>query len=452
MLSLKFFTYTFLILVTPAVQAQYIAEVLEYKPAPGQFINTSPWGVPGSASSIVGGVNGTLCLGAFGGEVVFRFEQPVENHSDNPFGVDFSIFGNPMPDWSEPGAVWVMKDENMNGAPDDTWYELTGSDYYFSSSARECRVTYSNPGNGSGKDVPWADQFGNTGFILANAAHTQTYYPSSDLFPDIPGEQYTLSGTMITGVVDVDHPPILRSARRAFGYADNRFRGNPPYTVPDNPYTPEIENSGGDAFDISWAVDVEGNYMDLDRVDFVKVQNALLHEGGWLGEVSTEITGAVDVEPDHNLSGNLEMIVIGDLPEEIHTTDFQLEVFVYHQGRMQPGQAVGWTTSEDWARVGESHVLTTTGSGINASTTSSQYQVEEAAGISIYPNPAREILHLSGPGNAIVTILDPAGKTVKQVRTGPGTGIIRISSLAAGIYLVRVDQSGEMGWFKFLKE
>ena len=68
-------------MLTPVmVKGQYISEVWSYLPAPGQFINSVPWGLPSSAVSLVGGVDGHLCLGAFGGSVVFRFEQPVENH------------------------------------------------------------------------------------------------------------------------------------------------------------------------------------------------------------------------------------------------------------------------------------------------------------------------------------------------------------------------------------
>ena len=111
------------------MQAQYISEVLEYKPAPGQFINSSPWGIPNSAKSLIGGVTGSMSLGAFGGYVVFKFANPVENDPDNPYGVDFTIYGNPLDEWSEQGIVSVMQDENGNGLPDDTWYELAGSDY-----------------------------------------------------------------------------------------------------------------------------------------------------------------------------------------------------------------------------------------------------------------------------------------------------------------------------------
>ena len=176
--------------------------------------------------------------------------------------------------------VWVMKDENENSLPDDTWYELAGSDYHFSTTLKEYEVSYSNPGGEEARDVPWSDQHGNSGVIKANSVHTQSYYPLSDSFPDIPRDTYALSGTLIQGAVDVDHPPLIRSLKRGFGYADNQIRGSGSHMVPDNPYTPEVEYSGADAFDIAWAVDVVGSYVELDQIHFIMVQNGVLHEGG----------------------------------------------------------------------------------------------------------------------------------------------------------------------------
>ena len=75
-------------------KAQYISQVMEYRPAPGQLINEVPWGTPTAAHSIVEDITGSLSLGSFGGYVVFRFATPVENDPLNPFGVDFTIFGN----------------------------------------------------------------------------------------------------------------------------------------------------------------------------------------------------------------------------------------------------------------------------------------------------------------------------------------------------------------------
>ena len=85
-----------------------------------------------------------------------------------------------------------------------------------------------------------------------------------------------------------------------------------------NPYTRERENSGGDAFDISWAIDENNNYVDLDEIDFVKVQSAVLADGGWIGEISTEIAGAIDIEPDASINGTESIVVVKDLPKEIH--------------------------------------------------------------------------------------------------------------------------------------
>ncbi|MFH0757711.1 MAG: T9SS type A sorting domain-containing protein [Bacteroidota bacterium] len=469
----KTLLYMLLALGSTSLAAQYISEVVSYSPAPGQFINKAPWGLPESAASIIGGVNGSLCLGAFGGEVVFRFDGPVENHPDNPFGVDFTIFGNPLPDWSEPGVVWVLKDENGNGAPDDSWYELAGSDYYFSSTRKNYQVIYTNPGDTVARDVPWEDQMGNTGFIRANSAHVQTYYPCLDFFPGIPEGQYAVTGSMIRGAVDVDHPPLLKSARRAFGYADNQARGNPPYTMPDNPYTPELENAGGDAFDISWAVDPDGKLVELDMIHFVKVVNAVLHEGGWLGEVSTEITGAVDIPPEPGIEGDLELVVIRDLPPEIGTTSYQMEVFAFHRGRLEYNQGVQWSCNAEWAQIDAQNVLTVSGTGpltltasldsdpavkasvsttVNSGVSSALDGAYRSARISMYPNPAKEEIRITGTGEAIISFYNASGMCMKQVQPGSGNNAIRIGELPGGVYMVRIDRGSSVEWMKLLKQ
>ena len=87
-----------------------------------------------------------MSLGGFGGYVVVGFDQPVVNDPRNPYGVDFTISGNAFEAaakgyWSEPGAVMVMRDDNGNGLPDDTWYELAGSNYWFMNSRRVITFT-----------------------------------------------------------------------------------------------------------------------------------------------------------------------------------------------------------------------------------------------------------------------------------------------------------------------
>ncbi len=456
------------------VDAQYIADVFEFVPAPGQFTNSVGWGTPAATNSIVGGVNGSMCLGAFGGYVVFGFEQPVENHPDNPYGIDFTIFGNPAPHWSEPGVVWVMKDINGNGWPDDTWYELAGSDSYFSSTVRGYTVTYFNPGDTTARDVPWSDNLGNNGQILSNSAHLQPYYPHADSFPAIPVDQYSLSGTRIEITVDSLNPTMLSSPKRAFGYVDNQIRGNEPFTKPDNPYTPEMENSGGDAFDLDWAVDTLGQYVELDAIDFVKVQNGVQAHGGWLGEISTEITGAIDVAPDPSLSGEEDLIVIRDLPALLKETQLQLEAFVFHGGRLQSDRDIQWTSSLAEASVDEYDLLRVSGSGdltLTASlvdrpeirtTVTTIVKLDHTAvkqgktlwpEIALFPNPATDHIRIAGVDKAAVSMFDTSGKHCLQIDAYADQNMIDLTPLTKGIYLVKIHlDGGRVKWNKLLVE
>ena len=53
----------------------------------------------------------------------------------------------------------------------------------------------------------------------------------------------------------------------------------------------------GTSFDISWAVDAEGNPVVLPSVDFIRVVTAIDYWNtiAGTGEISTEITGAIDL-------------------------------------------------------------------------------------------------------------------------------------------------------------
>ena len=430
-------------------RAQYIAEVLDYRPAPGQHINAAPWGLPSSAGTIIGGTEGALSLGAFGGFVVFAFGGPVENHPGNPYGVDFTVFGNPVPGISEPGMVYVMNDQNGNGMADDTWYLLAGSDYRFPESRDNYVVTYFNPGGAD--DVPWTDNLGNDGFIFANAQHEQPYYPSADSFPAVDPEQYTLLGHVIRGAIDTTSPAFIRSTPRAFGYADNRLRGTAPWDLPDNPYTYEKENSGGDAFDISWAVDSNGSYVDLDRIHFVKVQTGMMGHAGWLGEISTEITGAVDVSPDPGITGVTQMVVID-------TSRVMLYAYAFQNGRPRPDAVVRWEASVDWATVWPDGVLVLTGSGeleltamlddnpgirATASCTvelpAGIVEVPEGPLISLYPNPAGDHIRLLGIDHAGLAIFSMAGEAVRTIDDYQEGQPVSLEGLAPGAYVIRIS-------------
>ena len=46
---------------------------------------------------------------------------------------------------------------------------------------------------------------------------------------------------------------------------------------------------------IDWAVDSEGNPVDLPGVDFIKIYTGVNQFNGWLGECSTEVMGVTDL-------------------------------------------------------------------------------------------------------------------------------------------------------------
>ena len=57
---------------------------------------------------------------------------------------------------AEPGIVFVSKDANGNGKPDDEWYELKGSEYGKDTETREYEITYYRP-NLANQNVFWKD-------------------------------------------------------------------------------------------------------------------------------------------------------------------------------------------------------------------------------------------------------------------------------------------------------
>lgn len=281
--------------------------LFDYSPAPGQFINNPAIGTPEAASKILTTDNNLVSLGAWGGTIILGFEKPVKNHPGNPYGIDFTIFGNAFSGSSEPGIVWVMNDENGNGLPDDTWYQIAGSSYFHPKTIHNNRLSWCRQPDGS---AIWKDSQGKSGALIKNEFHLQPYYPDSQVFKNYPQDSVSFTGTHLV------HPSFILNGQivlpsLAFGYADNQpvARGVSP-TIPDNPYTPGIrEGAGGDPIDISWAVDPLGNYVDLDEIHFVKIVTGALSDLGVLGEISTEIGSVVASEPS-GISGPINLMVI----------------------------------------------------------------------------------------------------------------------------------------------
>ena len=265
------FTYDYTITVFPKLRPitddskAYVTELLDYTPAPGQFINKKPGNVE-SAEGVLGG-RGLVSLGGWGGSVTYAFDHTVRNHADKN---DLIIYGNAMPTFSEPGVIYVMQDDNANGLPDDKWYEIKGSAHDLEGTDRAYKITYFRPATAEA-DVPWEDSKGNTGVITKNAFHKQAYYPEW-----ITEDSYTISGTLLSNRnIDMSNPSYITSKPFEYGYADN--------------------TSGGDHIDLADAIDAEGNPANLSGIDFIKIQTGVQANMGWLGELSTEITGIADL-------------------------------------------------------------------------------------------------------------------------------------------------------------
>lgn len=314
--------------------AQFASGLANYTPAPGQYTNTEYFGSPTAAKSLVNSNKGLLSLGGFGGSVTLHFSQGIKNDHLNPYGVDFVIYGNSTQNWAEPGIVQVMKDENKNGMPDDTWYEIAGSDHYFKSTYFNYNVEYKNNGLAKAGNIAWTDSKGNSGIIPENSFHKQAYYPTALLFPNIPIDKFSLEGTRLNCKVDLSNPAEVKIKRRGFGYADNTPVISTTNKMPDNPYSSDIEGSGGDAFDIDWAVDKNMQHVKLDEIHFIRVYTAMNDLAGWLGEVSTEIAGIRDVEPSA-MQGILSMIVIEDVKSKMKVGEkAELNAIVFEKGQI----------------------------------------------------------------------------------------------------------------------
>lgn len=279
----------------------YLARVYEYMPAPGQFVNAMPVATDEDTpetmaakaeAAIANNAGKTVCLGAWGGYIVFGFDHPVVNSGDD---YDFRIKGNASyasyakdttrkGGASEPGIVMVSYDANANGIPDDAWYELAGSEYTSPQTIRRYTVTYQRPDGLA--DIPWTDNLGNSGVVPRNSFHQQDYFPL--WAPD----ELTFTGSRLAPNAvdegeDGQHSFILYCYD--YGYADNH-----------------PNKTDGCKFCIRWAVDSNGASVHLPAIHFVKVYTAVQQVCGWIGETSTEITGAEDLHPNMQPTGWIE--------------------------------------------------------------------------------------------------------------------------------------------------
>lgn len=272
--------------------SMFSTRVFEWTPAPGQFINDpsdgSEWNADTTPEEAAAFAEGRLSkglyvsLGGFGGYIVVGFDHSIVNCGQPEIAILGNAFLSPAGSSCEPGIVYVMQDENGNGMPDDTWYELIGSDTFAPTTSRDYSITYYRPEK-DGEPVLWADSHGNEGKVpYLGMFHSQpTYYPVWIKTPS-----YTLTGTCLAARTE-RNPDTGNWANLPFewGYADNV----------GSDWNELTGLNGCNLFSISNAIDADGNSVELKYIDFVKVQTGVNSSAGVLGEVSTEVLGFVDM-------------------------------------------------------------------------------------------------------------------------------------------------------------
>ena len=348
-----------------------------FLPAPGQFVNEgangSGWGGPFTASGVStlknlveGYVTTGISLGSFGGYAVLDFgailrdddnnyvSGGVYNDPNNAYGVDFTLFGNAMSTWAEPGCVQVSQDGT-------TWYDLAGSLHYQTPSSTaggaiwDYSATYTNPVTAdddrttgdtgtTGYNVAYTATYQTrpsstaateSGSVLFNNWHRHNYFPLyHNYFVSVNGHSaldglvnpisgldlsdvgsytaktsaaaasLTLNGVKLVAPKTSSGGNSTASDDYLFGYFDchpNGLRSG----AQVNPYTTgrtTNTNSNGDPMDISWAVypagtviegvDMSGCPVELDAIRYVRVYTGVMQMNGIMGESSSELLGS----------------------------------------------------------------------------------------------------------------------------------------------------------------
>ena len=345
----------------PTVQVEGTG-LVAFLPAPGQFVNEgadgSGWGGPFTKSGastlknlVEGYVTTGISLGSFGGYAVLDFgaitrdasgayvSGGIYNDPNNAYGVDFTLFGNAMYNWAEPGCVQVSQD----GV---TWYNIAGSLHYRPTGADagsaiwDYSATYTNPvaadddlvsgkPGTAGKAVTWSASYKarptssaetESGSVLFNNWHRHNYFPLyNNYFVSVNGHSKldgllnpiagltmtsfgsytaksdtTASTLTLKGVKLVNPSNSVQPDDYLFGYFDchpNGLRSGAQL----NPYTTGRtgnDNSNGDPMDISWAVDKDGTPVYLDAIRYVRCYTGVMQMNGALGESSSELLGS----------------------------------------------------------------------------------------------------------------------------------------------------------------
>lgn len=368
---------------TTAITGSYPSAVNGYLPV-GQFArhNSFGWGTlftdntnknPDTSTPkfLNGYVSTGVSLGMAGGYVQFDMgDNPIENNANNPYGIDFIVYGNAFVGNPEAAGVMVSNDGIK-------WYTLAGSRHYMNGTKWDQKISYVRiegldqralkstftadgiyysenynspseqtqsainaaisaatwhvvPATGTATALnlsywpEWAtrevttssgttvqeEYYGNVWKLGTNphipaVATTETAkennagvnWDKADKTSTKPNgaEVITYSGLTLvpddTQVLGSNPTQAQMTDVYQWGYADVRVNGSA-YGTAINPYASAASvGNGGDGFDLSWAVDENGEPVSISSAKYIRVYSAVLFNAGIFGETSAEVCG-----------------------------------------------------------------------------------------------------------------------------------------------------------------
>lgn len=329
--------------------------------------NTNIKSTSNTTKFLDGYVSTGVSLGMAGGYIQFDMgTRPIMNDANNPYGIDFIVYGNAFVGNPEAASVMVSNDG-------ETWYTLAGSRHYMSDTKWNQKISYARiegtdqraldsaftadgvyystdyvspstqtqtaidaaisaatwqgiPAASSAAAVnlsywpEWAtrvvnnatqgEYYGNVWKIgtdsnipavASTANNAGVNWDKADTTSAVPtgAEVITYSGlTLVPDDTEVLKKQNITNPSQAqmtdvyqWGYADVRVNGSA-YGTAINPYASAASvGNGGDGFDLSWAVDENGEPVSISSAKYIRVYSAVLFNAGIFGETSAEVCG-----------------------------------------------------------------------------------------------------------------------------------------------------------------
>lgn len=301
--------------VSPSLaQSPFAAELLSYRPAPGQFVQDPAFnnpqaalGPPVGGGTFDGDETKAVTLGGFGGVLVLGFDHTVRDDPRNPFGLDCIVFGNAFwaggnvnRRWGEPATIEISLDVNKNGVADDPWFLVSGSHITDSLARWQSQTWDDDAGDPTYPPTEaWWVPFGEIGVWQTWGYRLPESPFEIGLILENPNGPFATEEG-IWGYADCSPTLMLGDMDGDNVIDDEGITPEAFYTVPDDPFAVGVDagSGGGDAFDIAWAIDADtGQPAALPGFDFIRITNATNVIFGPFGERSAEICGVSDVSP-----------------------------------------------------------------------------------------------------------------------------------------------------------